>query len=305
MVPVSETDATSLDRVVDPPLRAGADVVYVLVDGDCGADLAETVETRLRAAGVTVRRADADHEDMYEMAALVTTVARRHSEDSVFVSAATSSRIAAIGAAMGVMDSETDVRAYLLESTGDGYEPYTIDEPGEMGFVEASIDAPTRAELASMAVVFARNQSRPAAIVKRRTLVSLLVQTHPTVEEPVPFVRRVVTGDDAPRSGALATDGFDALTRTQQKQAYELLKNRVVHELQDRGYLTVEPHGQSDALQLTSAGVQALKVYRHEVADVVAALADELSTRRWPDWFEQGFAPLDAGEQPPHGHPRS
>lgn len=298
------------DRVVEPLLTHGADVVYLLYDSRSTRrptyydDIEADLEASGHDLGETVHVVACDHGDPYAVFGLVTTLAAEHENDSVAVNVATGSKLAAIGAAMGCMDEDTDARAYFPHATASAYdgqvEPATTGYDGETHLIDYPIQSPTRQQVAMLAVIATRETG--TANVTKRTLIDSGMRLHQTLEGSIGFAEQLVedatadddttTGSDRDRSGDPQSDDpraslpddqsevvqFEDLSSDAKKGAYGSLKTHVLDPLVDRGYVEVESIGRSDRITLTDSGRHTLQAFRHKVTDVIRNL-----TAHYPD----------------------
>jgi hypothetical protein len=226
---------------------------------------------------------------------LVTTLAAEHSDDSVAVNVATGSKLAAIGAAMGCLDADTNARAYFAHAESHAYDGYT--EPaargydGETHLIDYPIESPARQQVAMMAVI--ATETTGTAQVKKRTLIDRGLWVNRHVDEPLDFVTRIErAGSDSP---AGRPESFDDLGSNAKKGAYAALRTHVLDPLLARGYIDITSPGRSDSLRLTNTGEKTLQAFRHKVTDVVRILDEESRSVRnrtnyeVPSWLREGL----------------
>jgi hypothetical protein len=289
------------DRVVDPLVEHGADVVYLLYDAhhdrrpEYYDDIEATLETHGLVREETLFTIPCTHDDPYAVFGLVTTLAAEHSDDSVAVNVATGSKLAAIGAAMGCLDADTNARAYFAHAESHAYDGYT--EPaargydGETHLIDYPIESPARQQVAMMAVI--ATETTGTAQVKKRTLIDRGLWVNRHVDEPLDFVTRIErAGSDSP---AGRPESFDDLGSNAKKGAYAALRTHVLDPLLARGYIDITSPGRSDSLRLTDTGEKTLQAFRHKVTDVVRILDEESRSVRnrtnyeVPSWLREGL----------------
>ena len=289
------------DRVVDPLVEHGADVVYLLYDAqherrpDYYDDIEQTLETHGLVRDETLFAIPCNHDDPYAVFGLVTTLAAEHSGDSVAVNVATGSKLAAIGAAMGCLDADTHARAYFTHAESHAYDGYT--EPaargydGETHLIDYPIESPARQQVAMMAVI--ATETTGTAQVKKRTLIDRGLWLNQHVDEPLDLVTRIErAGSDGP---AGRPGSFDDLGSNEKKGAYAALRTHILDPLLARGYIDITSPGRSDSLQLTDTGEKTLQAFRHKVTDVVRILDEESRSVRnrtnyeVPSWLREGL----------------
>lgn len=274
------------DRVVDPLVKHGADVVYLLYDAhhDRRPDYYDDIEETLEAHGLireeTLLTIPCSHDDPYAVFGLVTTLAAEHKTDSVAVNVATGSKLAAIGAAMGCLDADTHAQAYFPHAESYAYDGYT--EPAARGYsddthlIDYPIESPTRQQVAMMAVI--ATETTGTAQVKKRTLIDRGIWLNSQLEEPLEFVTRI--GRTCEKRIGKRPHSFDDLDGNTKKGAYAALRTHVLDSLVSRGYIDVTSPGRNDNIQLTETGEKTLQAFRHKVIDVVRLLDEESHSAR-------------------------
>lgn len=288
------------DRVVEPLLKYRADIVYLLYDSrhDTRPEYYDTLETTLETEGLhpgeTLHRLECNHGDPYEVFGLVTTLAAEHDGDDVAVNVATGSKLAAIGAAMGCMDEDTDAQAYFPHAADrafDGYvEPATSSYEGDTELLDYPIQSPARQQVAMLAVIAVEQTG--TAQVKKRTLIDHGLWLSSILDHPLAFTTQIVDVD-TPLDPHGEIIQFSDLTSNKKKGAYGSLGTHITTPLLDRGYISIEEHGRSDIITLTPTGEKTLQAFRHKITDVIRALESKHDSGATgavvPAWLSDGL----------------
>lgn len=293
-----------VEFVVEPAVEQGADVVHLLSDASlANGETVATLTDELGAAGIDVETHPCPHDDLYVVMGLVTTLASEYDndQDAVFVNIAAGGRVAAVGASLACMDAATDARAFDID----------VEHGAEAReFVSGSmlpdhvIQSPGWQLVAGMAIIAGVN--RGPAQMKKRHLIDHGLKLTASSEYETKFtglasvVETLVT-EDGTAKDALVRDGFDAVG-DHRNSAYRYINTDIVNPLAERGYIEVESVGRSSQLQLTEAGENVLRAFRHKVEDVIAF--ENQQRRRHggslPDWLVSGFRSMQAdGAEPP------
>jgi hypothetical protein len=266
------------DRILEPAVRYGADVLYGLVDvprerlvdgvdrddgedgdgdavrreeldagrwvgrGRTGAPYHEDLLAALSEGGVEVRLRPVDLYDVYDVLGAVTTLAARHAGDDVRVNVSTGGALAAVGATVACMDVSTDATAYYVHPEERAHDGTAAPATRGLADVESlptyPVDSPTPDQVAVMR--YLREADTAAYTPKKRDVI-----------------------DHAKEAGL----GFVANDPPANRQGeFRRLNATVVEPLVADGYVTVEDVGRRKELSLTERGEQALRAFRHKLA---------------------------------------
>lgn len=286
------------DRVIEPLRSHGADVVYLLYDetlperptywDELGAEITDGIVSDADCHWI-----GADHGDPYDVFGLVTTLSQHHLEDSTGVNVATGSKLAAIGAAFGCMDTDTEAQAYYPHAASravDGTEePVTSGYDGETELVEYPIWSPSREQVAMLAVVTVESDS--VADPKKRTLIDRGLELAVRHDETLPFVEGAVAAAADDRADGEPIEFCTHLSRSEQVSAYARLSSHVTDPLEDRGYLETRESGRQVILEPTETGRKTLQAFRHEIESLLDPLSEiyrrsGIPDAEVPDWLE-------------------
>lgn len=235
------------DRVLSPLERLRPDVVYLLEDEN--AELPayyEELHGALYDLGIEVRLVSVDLFDMYEVMGCVTTLVEAQSDDeTVRVNVTSGTKHAAIGATMACMDEGTDALPYYVNE--ETPQPAaTVETNGRLDTAEPieiyPIETPSRDQLVALALIEACNTGG------RRTKFRTIIDK----------------GDD-----------FDIACfreSTKGKGLYQKLHIYIIDPLETKSYIEIKAEGRSKYVEVTSAGLQTLRAFRHRIEDVIAQI---------------------------------
>lgn len=287
------------DRVIHPLAEHGFDQVYLLYDErlDQRPSYHDEIESHLRDKGLvpgdTLRTVECNHGDPYELFGLVTTIAARHPEASVGVNLATGSKLAAIGAALGCMDADTDAKPYFPHAETRAHDgqraPATSGYTGDTRLIDYPIKSPTRQQLAMLAVT--ATEIRGTAVPNKRMLIERGVELGLTYDISLQFADGIIESADGLTPDSDAMDWASDLTNSDQVSAYSRLESHVIRPLETREYVTLDETGRNTEIRLTQTGRKTLEAFRHKITDVLRAL-DEMYPRHGspgaelPSWLE-------------------
>ncbi|MEZ3117294.1 DUF6293 family protein [Halobaculum sp. MBLA0147] len=231
---------TDIPTMVQAAEVLSPDICYLLVHEHLDADVMAALEASAFPDARVEQIYECDHTDLYDVLGLVTTLADQdqHESDTVYLNVSTGKRPASIGAALGSMDTSTDVTAYIThteEQEGD-------DDPTER-LETYPIDSPTTDQVALMAIIqeLTTNGTGPnkSAVIQR--------------------------ADDVGHS--LTTDLADPTSGTDKNTAQQRLQSQLISPLGPDSkyeYVRVDSSGRSKKLTLTDSGVRALRAFRHK-----------------------------------------
>ncbi|PSQ16461.1 hypothetical protein BRD00_10750 [Halobacteriales archaeon QS_8_69_26] len=232
------------DRLVIPATEGRADRIHLLEHDEPESlkpDYHEDIRADLAEAGIEIERHTVDLFDVYDVLAVVTTIAHVHAEDDVRVNVATGSKVSAIGATIACMT--TGATPYYVHPE----EYATTDEPVGYGVRETErlptypIDGPTREQ-----VVVLKYLSENAKVNKKE-LIEL------GEDRELPFIV----------NSRASTD----------KSKFRVLDSKIVDPLESDRYVEVEKVGRQKRISLTESGRNVLHGFRH--------LLDDRDLDRW------------------------
>lgn len=229
------------DRIVGPALAYEIDCIYLLEHDDPGRERPayhDDLRAELEDAGIDVRSRTCDIMDIYDVLAVVTTLAAEHPDDIVRVNVSSGSKLSAVGAAIACM--ATGATAYYVHPEGYAYGP---EEKQSHGYVSDEvlptypIESPTRDQVAVMA--YLEEHDTEVYTPKKKDVIEF------AEAEGLTFVAENRPAND--------------------KAKFALLNANVVDPLVDDGYLHVEQVGRRKQLSLTDTGRNVLHAFRHKL----------------------------------------
>ncbi|MFB6140999.1 MAG: DUF6293 family protein [Halosimplex sp.] len=230
------------DRILHPVRKHDADVVYLLApDGDHTplTPYQEALLEELESDGRAVRFRETDLDDLYDVLAVVTTVAADHENDVVRVNVSSGGKLAAIGSAIACM--ATDATAYYVRV--DEHVPDLESDPRTRGMRDDEvlpsypIEAVSRDQVAILAYLEETNSETYTA--KKSDLI-----------------------DHAESAGLSFIADADPAN---DKAKFALLNANVVDPLTEDGYVEVERVGRQKQIRLTETGQNVLHAFRHKL----------------------------------------
>lgn len=222
------------DRIYEPAVQGKVDRIYLLEHEGSQFSTAEfhgELIEELREAGITVETETCDLYDVYDVLAVVTTLAYEHRDDDVWVNVSTGREIAAVGATIGSM--VTNATPYYVHPQ----EYSTSEEPVGRGVREVEplptypIDAPSTEQVAVLEYL-ADNEK-----VNKKELIEF------GERESLPFIE----------NSQATTD----------KSKFRVLDSKIVDPLVDDGYVDVEKVGRQKRIHLTESGQNVLHGFQH------------------------------------------
>ncbi|MFB6189563.1 MAG: DUF6293 family protein [Halapricum sp.] len=229
------------DRIVDPIRKHNADVAYLLEDTVRGEHVSyhDEMIDELRTDGVTVRIESVDLQDLYDVMAVVTTIAAEHDDDIVRVNVASGPKIAGIGSAIACM--ATEATPYYVRPEAH---VHPLDEkPLTEGMVDDEklpsypIEAISRDQVAVLDFLAETNTESYTA--KKKDLIEF------AEDAELEFMTEASPAND--------------------KAKFALLNANVVDPLAEDGYIEVMPVGRQKQLALTETGENVLHAFRHKL----------------------------------------
>lgn len=229
------------DRIVEPIGKHDADVVYLLADTTDGNRTSyheEMIET-LRDSGVAVTVERTDLQDLYDVMAVVTTIAADHEGDIVRVNVSSGPKLAGIGCAIACM--ATDATPYHVQP--DRYVHPVADEPLTRGMADDEtlpsypIESISRDQVAILD--FLAETNTDAYTAKKTDLIEYAER------EALEFMTTADPAND--------------------KAKFALLNANVVDPLVADGYVEVTPVGRTKQIELTETGRHVLHAFRHKL----------------------------------------
>jgi len=229
------------DRIAQPLRKHGADTVYLIEDVEHGGrdGYHDEMITALREDGIEVRVETADHYDLYDVMAVVTTIAADHGEDIVRVNVAAGPKLADIGSAIACM--ATDATAYYVRPEE---EVHDLDgEPLTHGMVEDEvipsypIEAISRDQVAVLDYLDERNTE--AYTAKKKDLIEFAESAD------LSFITDADPAND--------------------KAKFALLNANVIDPLTEDSYIEVRQVGRQKQITLTDTGENVLHAFRHKL----------------------------------------
>ncbi|MFB6150427.1 MAG: DUF6293 family protein [Haloarculaceae archaeon] len=230
------------DRILEPVRRHDADLVYFLT-GDGGrrrlTPYQEALVDELEDENRAIEFREVDMGDLYDVLAVVTTIAADHDDDVVRVNVSSGGKLAAIGAAIACM--ATAATAYYVHV--EERVPDLESQPRTRGMVEAEV-----------------LPSYPIETVSRDQ-VAILAYLEETNDETYTAKKSDLIEYAESAELSFMTDSDPA----NDKAKFALLNANVVDPLQDDGYIDVETVGRQKQVLLTETGKNVLHAFRHKL----------------------------------------
>lgn len=222
------------DRILQPAVEGKSDRIYLLEHSGPethSVDYHDELIAELRDAGITVETYCCDLFDVYDVLAIVTTLAYQHQEDDVRVNVATGREIAAVGATIACM--ATGATAYYVhpEEYATRDEPVAYGVRDVEGLPDYPIDAPTEEQIAVLRYLDDHEK------VNKKELIGFGEQ------ERLPFIE----------NSQATTD----------KSKFRVLDSKIVDPLVEDGYVEIEKVGRQKRIHITDAGENVLHAFRH------------------------------------------
>ncbi|WP_459194040.1 HFX_2341 family transcriptional regulator domain-containing protein [Halosimplex sp. J119] len=230
------------DRILRPVRKHDADVVYLLApDGEHTplTPYQQALVEELEGDGRTIRYRQTDLDDLYDVLAVVTTVAADHENDVVRVNVSSGGKLAAIGSAIACM--ATDATAYYVRV--DEHVPNLESNPRTRGMNDDivlpsyPIEAVSRDQVAILDYLETTNDETYTA--KKSDLIEY------AESERLSFIADADPAND--------------------KAKFALLNANVVDPLAEDGYIAVEQVGRQKQIRLTETGENVLHAFRHKL----------------------------------------
>lgn len=230
------------DRIAQPVRKHDADIVYLLAeDGDHPSltPYQQALVEDLEGDGRSIRFRETDLTDLYDVLAVVTTVAADHEDDVVRVNVSSGGKLAAIGSAIACM--ATSATAYYVHV--DEHVPDLEEQPRTRGMREAEvlpsypIEAVSRDQVAILAYLEETNDETYTA--KKSDLIEY------AEAESLSFIADADPAND--------------------KAKFALLNANIIDPLVDDGYIEVERVGRQKQIRLTDTGQNVLHAFRHKL----------------------------------------
>ncbi|CCQ32853.1 hypothetical protein HLRTI_003175 [Halorhabdus tiamatea SARL4B] len=248
MQPIDEVHVVPLgyehDRILSPIRKHDADVVYLLTEQTHDRNLTpyqEVLVEELESDSRTVGFREVDLGDIYDVLAVVTTLAAEHAEDVVRVNVSSGGKLAAIGGAIACM--ATDATAYYVHV--EEHVPDLESNPRTRGFEEAEVLPSYPIEAVSydqVAILDYLAETNTDAYTAKK---SDLIEFAETAE--LSFMTEADPAND--------------------KAKFALLNANVVDPLESDGYIAVETVGRQKQIELTETGWNVLHAFRHKLQD--------------------------------------
>lgn len=248
MQPIEEVHVVPLgyehDRILSPIRKHDADVVYLLADASEARDLTpyqETLVGEFEDDHREVEFRETDLGDIYDVLAVVTTLAAAHTGDVVRVNVSTGGKLAAIGCAIACM--ATDATAYYVHA--EERVPDLETQPRTRGFKEAEVLPSYPIEAVSYDQVaildYLAETNTDAYTAKKSDLIEFAESAE------LSFMTEADPAND--------------------KAKFALLNANVVDPLEADGYITIETVGRQKQIELTETGWNVLHAFRHKLQD--------------------------------------
>jgi len=222
------------DRIYQPAVDGKVDKIYLLEhEGPQFSQVEfhdELIED-LRKTGIEVEIETCDLYDVYDVLAVVTTLAHEHRDDDVWVNVSTGREIAAVGATIGSM--VTSATPYYVHP-----KEYSIsDEPVGKGVRDVErlpkypIDGPSREQVAVLRYLSDNEK------VNKKELIEF------GEDRDLPFIE----------NSQATTD----------KSKFRVLDSKIIDPLVEDGYVEVEKVGRQKRIHITGPGENVLHGFGH------------------------------------------
>lgn len=229
------------DRIVEPVRKHNADSLYLLEDTVHSKRAPyhdEMIET-LRSEGVNVQVEAADLQDLYDVMAVVTTIAADHSDDIVRVNVSSGPKLADIGCAIACMT--TEATAYYVRPAEQVHD--LDQQPKTRGMVDDEVLPSYPIEAIS-----------PDQVAVLDHLEEINTETYTAKKKDL-----IGFAEDADlQFMAEANPSND-------KAKFALLNANVVDPLAEDGYIEVRTVGRQKQITLTETGRNVLYAFRHKL----------------------------------------
>jgi hypothetical protein len=229
------------DRIIEPIKKHRADCVYLLEDTLHGtrAPYHDEMIAELEDDGVCVTVESADLQDLYDVMAIVTTIADDHSEDIVRVNVASGPKLADIGCAIACM--ATDATAYYVRPDEQVHD---LDKkPKTRGMIDDEVlpSYPIEAISTDQVAVlhFLEQTNTQSYTAKKKDLIEY------ADEEALTFMAEANPAND--------------------KAKFALLNANIIDPLTEDGYIDVKKVGRQKQITLTETGENVLHAFRHKL----------------------------------------
>ena len=229
------------DRIAEPVRKHDADVLYLLEDTVHGGRTRyhDEMIDALESDGVTVQIETADLTDLYDVMAVVTTVAADHDDDIVRVNVASGPKLADIGCAIACM--ATDATAYYVRPEEQTLpldeEPLTTGMVDDEALPSYPIEAISTDQVAVLDYLDEKNTE--AYTAKKKDLIEF------AEEAQLAFMTESNPAND--------------------KAKFALLNANIIDPLTDDGYIEVREVGRQKQITLTETGENVLHAFRHKL----------------------------------------
>lgn len=229
------------DRIAEPIRKHDADVVYLLEDRIHGgrASYHEAMIEALQADGVQVTVESVDLQDLYDVMAVVTTIAADHADDIVRVNVASGPKLAVIGSAIACM--ATAATAYYVRPEEEVHpldeEPLTRGMADDEALPSYPIEAISRDQVAVLD--FLEETNTEAYTAKKKDLIEFAEGAD------LAFMSEANPAND--------------------KAKFALLNANIVDPLSEDGYVDVRKVGRQKQITLTDTGENVLHAFRHKL----------------------------------------
>jgi hypothetical protein len=222
------------DRIFEPAVQGKVDRIYLLEHEKPQferVDFHDELIEDLRETGIDVELETCDLYDVYDVLAVVTTLAYEHHDDDVWVNVSTGREIAAVGATIGSM--VTNATPYYVHPS----EYSTSEEPVGRGIRDVEqlptypIDAPTEEQVAVLEYL---QEDRK---VNKKELIGF------GESEELPFIENSQASTD--------------------KSKFRVLDSKIIDPLVEDGYVEIEKVGRQKRIHLTENGRNVLHAFQH------------------------------------------
>lgn len=230
------------DRILEPIRKHDVDLVYFLTEHGANPRLTpyqEALVEELECDGRTIEFREADLTDLYDVLAVVTTVAAEHEDDVVRVNVSSAGKLAAIGAAIACM--ATAATAYYVRV--EEYVPDLESRPRTRGMVDDEV-----------------LPSYPIEAISRDQ-VAMLAYLEETNDETYTAKKSDLIEYAESAELAFMVDASPA----NDKAKFALLNANIVDPLEADGYIAVESVGRQKQIRLTETGENVLHAFRHKL----------------------------------------
>jgi len=230
------------DRILQPVRKHDADVVYLLTENGGQNRLTpyqEALVEELESDGRRIRFREVDLEDLYDVLAVVTTVAAEHDDDVVRVNVSSGGKLAAIGSAIACMATAATAYYVHVEEHVPDLEatPRTRGMTTDEVLPSYPIEAVSRDQVAILDYLAEENTA--AYTAKKSDLIAF------AEEAGLSFMMDADPAND--------------------KAKFALLNANVIDPLVEDGYIDVRSVGRQKQIELTETGENVLHAFRHKL----------------------------------------